>query len=249
MKTSSLFALAAVSLAAVSLTAFTSAALAQPVASGAALDTIIFGNAASEQAHRFEGENTKSVTGALGEPARVSLPKTPIDYYGGDLSFDLKVDPVKQNYFTVKFWGDDINGGQKALLYINGEQLGYRHMGDYEALNHGADEPAFRGRFFYYTDILPLPVTHGRQKLTLTIKTIGPISGYALGGGYDGYQGKMTVPSRGYYRAYTHTNPALWGQDSEKQGAAPSRPPVRPAPDQDMEGSRHRAPDHQHSSQ
>ena len=195
------------------------------------VDVLQFGDATSEKAHRFEGNDTQGVTGALGEPARVSLPKTPIDYYGGDLSFNMKVDPVKQNYFTLKFWGSDVNGGQKALLYINGEQLGYRHLGDYEALNHGTDVPSFRGRFFYYTDILPLALTRGQKTLTLTIRTIGPISGYALGGGYDGYQGKMTAPSRGYYRAYTHTTAALAGLDAETQGAAPAPPPVRPPQD------------------
>jgi hypothetical protein len=197
------------------------------------VDILVFGDPASEKAHRFEGQGTQSVTGALGEPARVSLPKSPVDYYGGDLSFDLKIDPIQQNYFTVKFWGSDVNGGQKALLYIDGEQLGYRHLGDYEALNHGTDVPSFRGRFFYYTDILPLVLTHGRKSLTLTIRTIGPISGYALGGGYDGYQGKMSKPSRSYYRAYTHTTAALEGLDAEKQGAAPSPPPVRAPQDAD----------------
>ena len=201
-----------------------------PLSPPGVVDTLVFGNADSEKAHRFEGADTKAVTGALGEPARVSLPKTPADYYGGDLSFDMKTDPVKQNYFTVKFWGSDVNGGQKALLYINGEQLGYRHLGDYEALNHGTDVPSFRNRFFYYTDVLPLALTRGRRTLTLTVRTIGPISGYALGGGYDGYQGRMTAPSRGYYRAYTHTTPALMGLDLEKQGNAPP-PPVRPAAD------------------
>ncbi len=195
------------------------------------VDMLVFGDAASEKAHRFEGADTKPLTGALGEPARVSLPKTPADYYGGDLSFDMKTDPVRQNYFTAKFWGSDVNGGQKALLYINGEQLGYRHLGDYEALNHGTDVPSFRDRFFYYTDVLPLALTRGRKSLTLTVRTIGPISGYALGGGYDGYQGRMTTPSRGYYRVYTHTSAALAGLEAEKQGDAPPAPPVRPAVD------------------
>ena len=198
-----------------------------PTSPQSVVDTITFGDPVSEKAHQFEGENTQTVVGALGQPARLSLPKQPVDYYGGDLSFDMKVDPVKQNYFTVKFWGSDVSGVQKALLYINGEQLGYRHMGDYEALNHGADVPSFRNRFFYYTDILPLALTHGQKSLTLTIRTIGPISGYALGGGYDGYQGKMAAPSRGYYRAYTHTSAALPGLDAEKQGAV-LPPPVRP---------------------
>ena len=201
------------------------AAQPSPAAAPGVLDVLTLGNTASEKAHHFEGRDTQAVAAAaLGEPARVSLPRTPSDYYGGDLSFDMAVDPIKQNYFTVKFWGSDVNGGQKALLYVDGEQLGYRHLGDYEALNHGTDVPSFRGRFFYYTDLLPLALTHGRRTLALTVRTIGPISGYALMGGYDGYQGRMTKPSRGYYRVYTHTTPALAGLEAEKQGAAPAAP-------------------------
>ena len=208
-------------LATVLLTGLARADRPAPTVSPGVVDTLVFGDAASEKAHRFEGADTKPLTGALGQPSRVSLPKTPPDYYGGDLSFGMKTDPVRQNYFRAKFWGSDVNGGQKALLYINGEQLGYRHLGAYEALNHGTDVPSFRGRFFYYTDVLPLALTRGRKSLTLTIRTIGPISGYALGGGYDGYQGRMTTPSRGYYRAYTHTTAALAGLETEMQGAAP----------------------------
>ncbi|BCM93536.1 hypothetical protein IAD21_05427 [Abditibacteriota bacterium] len=203
---------------------------AAPVLPTNAVDSIIFGDTSSEKAHHFEGQNTNAVIGSLGESARVSLPKTPLDYYGGDLTFDMKVDPAKQNYLTVKFWGSDLNGGQKALLYINGEQLGYRHLGDYEALNHGATEPSFRNRFFYYTSILPLPLTRGRRNLTLTLRTIGSINGYSIFGGYDGYQTKMAAPSRGYYRAYTHTDAALAGLERETQGTAPL-PQVRPPVD------------------
>ena len=90
--------------------------------------------------------------------------------------------------------------------------------------------PSFRGRFFYYTDILPLALTRGHKTLTLTIRTIGPISGYALGGGYDGYQGRMTRPSRGYYRAYTHTSAALEGLGRRKAGQLHQPPPPVRAP-------------------
>ena len=41
------------------------------------LDVLTFGNAASEKAHHFEGRDTQTVTAALGQPARVSLPGRP----------------------------------------------------------------------------------------------------------------------------------------------------------------------------
>ena len=145
------FGFGSLALAAVLLTGTARADGPAPTAPPGVVDTLILGDAASEKAHRFEGADTKPVTGALGQPSRVSLPKTPPDYYGGDLSFDMKTDPVRQNYFTAKFWGSDVNGGQKALLYINGEQLGYRHLGDYEALNHGTDVSLVPGPFFSTT--------------------------------------------------------------------------------------------------
>ena len=92
-----------------SLSAATVAADATP----GMVDVLILGDAASEKAHHFEGVDTQATVGALGEPARVSLPKTPADYYGGDLSFDMAVDPVKQNYVSVKFWGRTSTAGRR----------------------------------------------------------------------------------------------------------------------------------------
>src|SRR5204862_6136556 len=66
------------------------------------LDTIVFGNTASEQAHTFVGNSAQVIVGNLGQSARQDLPLSPAQVNGGDMSFTLAVDPVKRNYFTVK---------------------------------------------------------------------------------------------------------------------------------------------------
>ena len=64
------------------------------------LDVISFGDAASEKAHAFSTTSSQVITGGLGESARQLLPLNPISYDGGLVSFKLKVDPDRQNYFT-----------------------------------------------------------------------------------------------------------------------------------------------------
>ncbi|MCP5532304.1 MAG: autotransporter-associated beta strand repeat-containing protein [Akkermansiaceae bacterium] len=120
------------------------------------LDTLVFGNSASETAHSLEtgwGAVTPDswvdaaagvypsdpsltgpsdvVTGGLGQPARRLLPRTPnADCYGGETSFTMTVDPARQNYATIKLWGSDPSGGIWFILNVDGKELGMRHGGD-----------------------------------------------------------------------------------------------------------------------
>lgn len=175
----------------------------EPSASGY-LDKLTFGNADSESAHRFQGEFTTAVVGALGEPARVSNPRVPAEKQGGDLTFTMNVDPVHQNYFTVKFWGGD--SGYTSMVHINGEQVGYLRFGDYQPLNRGYGNP-LPERFYYGTTMLPLESTFGKETVEITIKSLD-------------VWGVMNGPSRGYYNAYTHTD-AWLDVAGETQGAKP----------------------------
>ena len=110
------------------------------------LDTVVFGNTSSESNHALAtdfpavtpasvvtaGGGTSPtdppttppsavVTGALGLTARQLLPRSPnADIYGGETSFTMTVDPVKQNFFTVKFWGSDTST-QWLVLDCNGK--------------------------------------------------------------------------------------------------------------------------------
>ncbi|WP_409468797.1 Tat pathway signal protein [Streptomyces sp. HC307] len=160
------------------------------------LDVIDFGDPGSEAVHGFQGPDTAVVDGNAGDRARVAKPLATPDIKGGDLRFTLKVDPIHQNYLTVKFWGGDTSA-HKTIAYINGEQIGYRRSGDYEALNTGTSRP-LPGRFFYATTMLPLEHTRGRTRAEITLRT------------YDtSFSRNVTADSRGYYRAYTHTGAYL----------------------------------------
>ncbi|WP_199615817.1 LamG-like jellyroll fold domain-containing protein [Paenibacillus alkalitolerans] len=177
----------------------TAAHAAEDASASGYLDKIVFGNAASENAHNFTGEFTTAITGLFGEPARISNPRVPVQGQGGDLTFTMKVDPYLRNYFTVKFSGEEAS--YISMVNINGEQIGYISYGDYEAINRGWKLP---NRFFYYTIMLPLESTVGKETVEITIKSFNP-------------SGNMTTDSRGYYNAYTHTQ-AYINVDGEKQG-------------------------------
>ncbi|MDX2599917.1 discoidin domain-containing protein [Streptomyces caniscabiei] len=174
------------------------------------LDLVDFGDADSEAAHDFHGPDTEVVDGHAGDRARVARPLATPGVKGGDLRFTVAVDPVHQNHLTVKFWGGDTSS-YKTIAYINGEQIGYRRSGDYEALNTGTSRP-LPGRFFYATIMLPLEHTRGRTRAEITLRT------------YDGaFSGKVTANSRGYYRAYTHTGSRLdLGDDPRTEFTPPT---------------------------
>lgn len=199
-----------------------------------ALDTVIFGDTASESVHAFESTLSESFTGNLSQPARRLLPKNPVEVNGGDMSVTMAVDPVRRNYFSVKLWGGDDTDDDIGRLYLyiplNGVnyQVGYRHEGDYMPLSVAAGKPPLPGRFFYSTTLLPLWMTQGKTSLTLKIVSTGRLYGLGSGGPPTGtYQFNLTMNSRGVYRAYTHTE-AILDPSGETQGAAPTTT-TRPA--------------------
>lgn len=204
--------------------------LARPAATlvSATVDTIVFGNSASESSHGLAATNSQVIAGALGQAARQLLPESPITVDGGEMTFTMAVDPVKRNYVTVKLWGSDDTDSGKGRLYLYvpiggvNYQVGYRHEGDYAPLSVTAASPPLPGRFFYSTTLLPLAMTAGKTSITLEILSTGELYGLGSGGPPGGnYQFNMDTPSRGIYRAYTHTQPML-DVSAETQGAAPT---------------------------
>ncbi|HEX9048330.1 MAG TPA: hypothetical protein VF988_14990, partial [Verrucomicrobiae bacterium] len=190
------------------------------------MDAITFGDAASELSHGLVQANSEIIQGGLGQPARRLLPLNPISYDGGSVTFTLKVDPQRQNYFTVKLWGSD--RGEKSgrlILYLDGLQVGYRHEGEYDVLNQIDEEPIFQGRFLYQTVALPPLRTQGKTEVQLKIAGLGPMWPY--GGTFEKKQHDLTVPTRGIYCAYTHTSTRFEPDATEKQGVALT-PAVRP---------------------
>jgi hypothetical protein len=204
---------------------FVSHASAQPV------DTIVLGDARSENAHALVAERSDAIKGGLDLPARRLLPLTPSDWQGGKVAFKMNVDPAQPNYFTVKLWGSDLTSN-RLILFCEGKQVGYRHLGDIDILDIGDNAAAYAGRFFYNTSPLPLEMTKGRTELHFEIRGNGPIWGY--GTNWEQYQHPMKEPSRGIYAAYTHTDGCFVPPAAEKQGEAPANPPVRKVPGEEV---------------
>jgi hypothetical protein len=191
------------------------------------VDSISFGDVFSETSHTFSAIRSEIIQGGLGEPARRLLPLTPETWEGGRVSFTLKVDPDKPNHATIRFWGSDATVNE-LILFCEGRQIGYRHLGDIDILDIGSGEPGFNGRFFYNTTPLPLEMTHGKTNLNFEIRCIGQTWGY--GTTFERYQKTMTGPTRGIYNFYTHTDGCFVPPADEKQEDAPKNPPVRNEP-------------------
>ena len=183
-------------------------------------DEIIFGNLASESQHAVTERSTKVIKGALDESARVLLPIRSERVEGGNISFTMQVDPEKQNYCTVRFWGGDAGGKNLLILFCEGKQIGYRHLGDLDMLNIANEESPFPGRFIYNTLPLPLALTKGKTKIQLSIHSTGEIARYA--NTFEGYQKQMTEPTKALYKAYTHTDKFLVLPTDERQGIEPA---------------------------
>ena len=194
-------------------------------------DTLVFGEVFSEQSHNFKGEQSEVLKGGLGESARRLLAPLTENWEGGRVSFTLAVDPAQQNYATVKLWGSDTTRNI-LLLFCEGKQIGYRHLGDIDVLDIGGEEAAFPGRFFYTTVPLPSAMTRGRTNLNLEIHSSGPIWGY--GTTFAQYQKPMTEPTRGVYKIYSHTDGGFVPPANENQGAAIVNPPVRSTPGEEV---------------
>jgi len=197
--------------------------------SSSIVDSIVFGDVASEKNHAFSGADSEVVFGGLGEPARKLLPLQPAGWQGGSMAFTLKVDPSRPNYATVRLWGSDISQ-DRLILFCEGRQVGYIHLGDVDILDFGNEEasPPFTGRFYYATSPLPTEMTEGKSELHFEVRGIGPVWGY--GQTFDQFQKTMTLPTRGIYRLYTHTDGFFVPPPDEKQGEAVTNPPVRNEP-------------------
>ena len=111
------------------------------------VDAVSFGAAESEKAHALAGELSEITKGGLEEPARILLPRQPVDWQGGKVAFTMKVDPAVPNYFTVKLWGGD-KTRNRLTLFCEGKQVGYRHLGDIDMLDIGGGEAGCAGRYY-----------------------------------------------------------------------------------------------------
>ncbi|MFG2727785.1 Tat pathway signal sequence domain protein [Streptomyces canus] len=193
------------------------------------LDIVVLGDADSETAHSLTATLSDTVTGGLGQSARVLNPTVPASYWGGTLRFDVAVRPTGTTYVTVRLWGDDHDDTSdeaasgtnmwRLQLFCEGKQVGYEDQGAVDSLDILDTAPRTPGRFFFHTLPLPEKMTAGKDKVTLEIRAMGRIWSY----GQDASQlyRTMTTPSRGIYRVYTHTDPCFVPPKGEVQGTAP----------------------------
>lgn len=216
---------------------------ARPASAGAGpLDTVIFGDSASEAAHKVTATGSDTVTGGLNQPARVLNPTAPASYWGGTLTFTLACNPTGTTYVTVKLWGDeydttsaeDASGSRSWRLQLFCQdgagdwlQVGYEDQGEVDCLDMLDTAPRTPGRFFFHTLPLPEKLTQGRTSVTLQIRAMGRIWPYGQNQAQLYYD--MTTPSRGIYRLYSHTDPYFTPPAGDVQGPA-QVPGVRTSP-------------------
>jgi fibronectin type 3 domain-containing protein len=163
-----------------------------------ALDRIDFGNAGSEQAHAFDSGSSSlpyAGIGALGQSFRQPLSNgVPGVASNGILSFTMTVDPVKQNYLTVRLWGSDNNGASITL-----QQAVY----NLAPLDMGAVPPPFPNRFYYGTTPIALSYTQGKTSIQLVL-----------------YETQLSgTNGRPIYSAYTHSDPHFTPDGSDPTGS------------------------------
>ncbi|MEO8616472.1 MAG: PA14 domain-containing protein [Luteolibacter sp.] len=192
-------------------------------AHGTILDSIVFGDTASETAHALISPLTPIISGGLGQPARRMLwdPADTTVKEGGYLEFNATCDPLAINYVTLKLWGSDTNKTASGVLHIyqvEGSELyqvGYRNIQAYEysplAWATRSEKPIYE-RFYYTTIPLPLSLTQGRSSVRLRI----------LGAEMNSL-GSLPV-----YRAYVHCSSYFVPPAGDPQSPEPAPAPVRP---------------------
>lgn len=211
-------------------TLFVSIALVFSLFSGWAqpMDTLILGDSTSEKAHAFRAPEGASI---VTNRARVILPPRDKNWQGGKIEFQMAVDPKRQNYFTARFLNSEVN--QNLLfLFVEGKQIGYRPLGDYDMLCGPNVEPLAREGYFYQTLPLPRKLTEGKTSVHLAIGATGWIWPY--GTTFELYQREMVSPSRGILEVQTSLDAGdvLPAQPSGSKYEWPRRPPLPETPEQ-----------------
>jgi hypothetical protein len=196
-----------------------------------ATDYIVFGDNASESSHSLASVNSSVYTGPFSLPYRRLLKGTYAGLnanknfagfgLGGHVEFEMTVDPVNQNYFTVKLWGNDYcpsitDGASNLVFAVDGNYVHYQHYGEYQKIDRCGGGP--KDQFFYVTSLIPLNATQGKTRVTIKLEAQGRTYDYASD--WNNWHYAMAADSRGIYRAYIHTSPYL-DVSGEQQGTRP----------------------------
>ena len=113
------------------------------------IDEVKICNQASESAHNLKGQNMN--TGQdLGWR----------DAYGGWISYDMKVDPLRPTDLVLKLWGSD-GGDRRFNIYCDGTLFSYEHA-DNISINE----------FCYMRHPIPFDLTKDKAKVTIKMQAI-----------------------------------------------------------------------------
>lgn len=120
-------------------------------------------------------------------------PTSPPSRFSEELTFEIKVDPYRQNYLSLK-----LNSKEKytpIFIYLDGKQLGYSKCSDFEAINlcYGNFKPE---GWFYVTSAIPIFYTKGKTEIELSLRQAEP---------YDDLEEVFGT----IYEAYCTTTPFL----------------------------------------
>ena len=176
--------------------------------SPAILDTIILGNEESEAAHNFEAGNSVAGYGGLGDTYRQLYPDEPV-------WFEVKVDPEKMNYLTIKMWGSEFPQKDRQHLQITDEYGTFKQeygtvWPDIDSMMH---EQAQNDSYYYGTLRLPPQATKGKTSIKLKIWNVGNYNAY----GATKYAAAPEY-SRELFKIATHTEPEYIPQSDDKSG-------------------------------
>ncbi|HYO10252.1 MAG TPA: hypothetical protein VER17_14890 [Tepidisphaeraceae bacterium] len=132
-----------------------------------AIDRIDFGNLAAETAHAFEHGTPPALLSPRGVGSvGVSSGLTYRNPSGNpDLTFNVAVDPVRQNYLSVRVWGNDVPNDPMDMTV--GTTV--------EVLEENGGNVQFPNRFIYYTAAIPIAQTIGKTSIQLTLDAGRPV--------------------------------------------------------------------------
>ena len=176
------------------------------------VDTIILNNDESEISHNVQVTDPVRGEDQYGESYLAMSKST--EY----LTFDIKVDPTKYNYITVKYWGGDV--GSNSAMILMGENSFLRNQdygSEWPLLDYLNNEPMQDGTYYYSTYRLPINMTMGKEKVTLQLRHYGDVDAYDLN--KDGIKYvEVDKESRPVYLITSHTNSSYEIQPEEAIG-------------------------------
>jgi hypothetical protein len=158
------------------------------------LDRLIFGNEPSESNHNIATETSRLFDTNGTVARRVLPPTTESEQPGlGSVSFTMSCDPSSQTFLTVKFRQQPAAANGLLFLFDGDNMVGL--TGDEGAWNAiepltPGGQPGTHGEWIYSTHRIPQQMTEGANEVELRIVSWDP----------EG-------PSKGLFRAYTHTEP------------------------------------------